>query len=128
MAQKSIYVKFLTNFKSAGYVAWIVEGVRIISMESDKLKESSKLPKNLSGKLILGAVFYAGKWYSVSNKVTNLNIFSSFLSVEDMKSITQGKNCAEKGDYLAWENMEWVLYGKARLEMLDINEPCESAP
>ena len=105
-----------------------MEGVLIISMESDKLKESSKLPKNLSGKLILGAVSYVGKWYSVSNKVTNLNIFSSFLSVEDMKSITQGKNCAKKGDYLVWEEMEWILHGKAKIETMNTNEPCEGRP
>ena len=99
-----------------------------MSMESDKLKESLNLPKNLSGKLILGAVFYTGKWYSVSNKVTNLNIFSSFLSVEDMKSITQGKNCAKKGDYLAWEEMEWIMHGKAKIETMKTNEPCEGRP
>ena len=113
---------------TSGSVTWMVEGVLIMSMESEKLKESSKLPKNLSRKLILGAKSYAGKWYSASNKVTNLNIFSSFLSVAEMKSMTQGKNCAEKGDYLAWENMEWVLHGKARRETVNTNEPCVGAP
>ena len=50
------------------------------------------------------------------------------MSVEEMKSMTQDKNCAVEGDYLAWENMEWILHGKTRIETVDLNEPCEGAP
>ena len=99
-----------------------------MSMQSEKLENLLTLPKNMSGRLILGARPYGGKWNSMSNKVTGLNIFSSRLSVGEMARMTQDENCVKKGDYLAWEDMEWVLYGKARLEMLDINEPCETAP
>ena len=79
-------------------------------------------------KIILGARSYGGKWKSVSNKVTNMNVMSSLMSVEEMENMTRRENCAIKGNYLAWENMEWILHGKARLEQVDINEPCEGAP
>ena len=114
--------------RASGSINWVVEGALAMSMESDKLKDSLKPLNDLSGKLILGAISYGGKWGSLSNKVTNLNIFSSFLSVEDMKSMTEGKICVKKGDYLAWEDMEWTLHGEARLENVDIDEPCEGAP
>ena len=113
---------------TSGSVNWVVEGVLVMSMESEKLKQSLKLPKDLSRKLILGAISWGGQWKSVSNKVTNLNIFSSPLPVEEMKNMTEGENCAKKGNYLAWENMEWILHGKARLETVNINEPCERPP
>ena len=99
-----------------------------MSMKSEKVKDSLKLPKDLTGKLILGATFYGGKWYPKSNKVTNLNIFSSSMSVAEMKSMTQDENCVKDGDYLAWENMEWILHGKASKETVDINESCEGPP
>ena len=45
-----------------------------------------------------------------------------------MKSMTQDENCVKDGDYIAWEDMEWILCGKARLETVDINEPYEGPP
>ena len=113
---------------TSGSINWVVEGVLVMSMKSEKVKDSLKLPKDLTGKLILGATFYGGKWYPKSNKVTNLNIFSSSMSVAEMKSMTQDENCVKDGDYLAWENMEWILHGKASKETVDINESCEGPP
>ena len=46
-----------------------------------------------------------------STKVTELNIFSTGLSVETMKEYTRGgKGCAENGDDLSWEEMQWELH------------------
>ena len=42
--------------------------------------------------------------------------------------MTQDENCVKDGDYIAWEDMEWILCGKARLETVDINEPYEGPP
>ena len=113
---------------ATGSLDWVAEGTSIVSMKSEKLKDTLKIPKRLNGALILGALSYGSKWYSVSGKVTQMNIFSSYLSVEEMKSMTNNDKCAKKGDYLAWEDMEWVLHGKAKLETVDISEPCEGAP
>ena len=88
---------------TSGTFKWVVEGVLISDDVSEELADSFKLSKNTT--LILGAFSYADNWYSVSNKVTNLNIFSSLLSIETMKSMTRPGSCIEKGDFLAWENM-----------------------
>ena len=33
--------------------------------------------------------------------------------------------CFEKGDYLAWEDMEWVLHGQARIGIIDHEVTCK---
>ena len=57
---------------------------------------------------------------SISQKITSLNVFSSALSVEEMKKKTEegSEICDAKGDYLSWEDMEWETYGKVRLQTL----------
>ena len=58
-------------------IDWVVDGNSVLRYENfTKMKH---FPKTLSNKLILGANSYGGKWFAVSGKVTNLNIFSSSL-------------------------------------------------
>ena len=65
--------------------------------------------KDLNTEIVLGSTPYGGFWLAPSHKVTNLNIFSSALSVEEMKSITgEEEGCIGEGDYLAWGDMEWI--------------------
>ena len=61
--------------------------------------------------LVLGTRSIGGVWFAPSHKVTNVNIFSSALSIERMKRMTGGERCVEEGDYLAWADMEWILHG-----------------
>ena len=56
-------------------------------------------------------------------KITNLNVFSSALPMEQIKRITEGEGCVEEGGYLAWKDMEWILHVQARLETVDKEEP-----
>ena len=60
--------------------------------------------------------------------MTNLNIFSSTLSIEEMKSITGGESCLKEGDYLAWEDMEWILHGQASIETVEKENTCQAQP
>ena len=39
-----------------------------------------------------------------------------------------GETCAQYGDYLSWLDMEWVLHGQARIEMVNIVDPCQPEP
>ena len=79
---------------------------------ADELKNSSKLkPKSLKGKLVLGTINRNTLW-SVPMKIGNLNIYSSLLPIEDMKSITNGTRCGEDGDYLGWTQSKWTLEGE----------------
>ena len=104
---------------TSGFITWVVEGVVILNTTSDELSNSTSRPKDLSKKLVLGAKSFGGFWGASNSKVTNVNIFSYPLSVERMKRMTEEGSCVEKGDYLAWEDMEWVLHGRARIETVD---------
>ena len=71
----------------------------------------------------MGARSIGGVWFAPSHKVTNVNLFSSALSIGRMKRMTGGESCVEEGDYLAWADMEWS--GQARKETVDTEEPCK---
>ena len=73
---------------TSGSIHWVVEGTLVLTTISEELKNSKSQPKDLSGRLVLGARVYGGVWRAPSSKVTNLNIFSSALSIEKMKSMT----------------------------------------
>ena len=55
-----------------------------------------------------------------------MNIFSSALSVERMVRITEpgGEECGAPGDYLSWEEAEWILYSAARNYTVDSDVLC----
>lgn len=58
---------------------------------------------------------------------SNLNIFSSALSLEKMVMVTRAgrEECEEPGDYLSWEKAEWTLHSKAKiLELERFEGPC----
>ena len=113
---------------TSGLIHWVVEGTLVMTTISEEVKNSKSRPKDLSKKLVLGARSYGGLWYTLSHKVTNLNIFSTSLPIEKMKSTTGGESCLEEGDYLAWGDMEWILHGQARIETVDAEEPCKGDP
>ena len=113
---------------TSGWLGWVVEGTLVIATSSEEVRGHGKMPTNLTQNLILGAHNYAGKWYAFSNKVTNLNIFSSVMAVDKMKSMTKGGKCVEEGDYLAWRDMEWTLHGEAVVEIVEKEIPCKGDP
>ena len=113
---------------TSGMINWVVEGTLVLTTISEEVKNLTSQPKDLSNKIVLSAKSYGGNWFSASQKVTNMNIFESALSIEKMKSVTGGENCLEEGDYLAWADMEWILHGEARIETIDKEEPCRKEP
>ena len=113
---------------TSGLIQWVVEGTLVLTTISREVKNSKSRPKDLSKKLVIGARSYAGIWKAPSGKVTNLNIFSSPLSIEQMERMTKRGGCVEEGDYLAWGNMEWVLHGQIQIQTVDQQEPCQGHP
>merc|ERR1712218_293213 len=114
---------------TSGFIQWVVEGTLVLTTTSEEVKESKSKPKDLSKKLVLGARSYGGRiWVAPTHKVTNLNIFSSSLTVEEMKTMTGEEGCMKEGDYLAWQDMEWILHGQARIETVDQEELCRGEP
>ena len=59
-------------------------------------------------------------------KFTDINIFSTALSSIFEKMTTAGTdNCGVPGDYLNWEEEEWIVYSKARIIEVDSAKgPC----
>ena len=59
--------------------------------------------------------------------ISQVNIFSSPLSSERMVAITQGgrKECGDPGDYVSWEEEDWKLTSKARIQRVEaLEHPC----
>ena len=114
---------------TSGMIQYVVEGTLALTTISEEVKDSKRRPKDLSNKLVLGARSYGGSVYiTQGQKVTNLNIFSSTLSIEEMKSITGGESCLKEGDYLAWGDMEWILHGQASIETVEKEHTCQAEP
>ena len=94
----------------SGFLQWVVDGTLVENASLELLRNNSaNKPTDLTGKIVLGAFQWAGskEWidYWLSNQVSNLNIFSRFLSVEEMKENTKGDKCSSEGDYLAWTKL-----------------------
>ena len=114
---------------TSGLVHWVVEGTLVLSSKFMEVKNSkNSQPKDLSRNLVLGASSYFGSWFASTERVTNLNIFSSPLTTEKMERMTRGGICIEEGDYLAWGDMEWILHGQAKIETTEKEETCEEKP
>ena len=96
-----------------GRLKWVVDG-RVVEdkiFQGDKEKHYDGM-KEVKGKILLGRTWWPGSgWGSSNNKVSALNIFSSALSLEQMQKMTSEslEDCGKKGDYFAWEDMEWTL-------------------
>ena len=103
----------------SGIIQWVVDGSLVENNTIDALK-GPKVPIDLNGRIILGARKVSKKsWYVLSNKLTNLNIFSCLLLLELMQRRTNGEDiCLEEGDYLAWSEMKWDLQGRATIEKI----------
>ena len=114
-----------------GHLQWVIDGSVVENTTIDVLKEMANImPKNLTGKLLLGAGEGPSGWFAFENKVTGLNIFSSTLSAETMVRLTQksSDHCDEKGSYLDWANMRWNLHGSAEIMTVPAVEHCEEGP
>ena len=95
---------------------------------SEEVRNVKSQPRDLSGRLVLGARSIGGGWFASSHEVTNMNIFSSILSLDRMKNMTKAGSCKEEGDYLAWRDMNWVLHGQARIGEIEKEKPCHLEP
>ena len=110
---------------------WVVDGTLVENATVHQVKDIKSKPTDLTGKIILGATQAFGpKWKSnyKSNQVTNLNIFSTALTIGEMQQNTMGGNCSAEGDYLAWKDMQWSLRGEAIIETVEEKELCMGHP
>ena len=107
---------------NSGNVQWVEDG-NLVENRTIETLMGSRVPDNLTGKIIFGAFQLGTDWMVFSNKVANLNIFSSLLPLAVMQERTKGDDvCLEDGDYLAWSEMTWDLRGKASIEKIGQNK------
>ena len=66
-------------------------------------------------------------WAQYRGKFTNMNIFSSMISLEDMMMRTSGvaDDCTGPGDYLSWADMEWSVSGDVTSGVMIQEELCQ---
>ena len=84
-------------------VRWVVDGHLVEDIMVDSIRNASaNRPTDITGNIVLGAGQgrpwrWGSEWYASSNKVTNLNIFSSLLPIERMVRMTSGggEECGE---------------------------------
>ena len=112
----------LSRDSNASVVKLVVDGELLIEKHLDMKYK----PNNLN--LVLGL----GWGHEYPGRTTNLNIFSSALPVEKMKSLTKpgAEECGLAGNFLSWqeslEQEQWSLHSKARWVDLDggLESPC----
>ena len=88
----------------SGMLRIVVNGVVMVNEEKDYFRNTIKWKsKSLDGRLLLFKS-YMGFWYQHRSVASNLNIFSSMMSVENMASrTTGGDDCDSPGDYIRQE-------------------------
>ena len=115
----------------SGSIKWVIDGNLILDVVSETLKKAENLtPTNLTGKIILGAAKSSAGWKSSRFRITNLNVFSSSLSLEKLENITRHRphQCDEEGDYLKWKDMIWKIFGDIRNKNVSILKLCSREP
>ena len=110
-------------------IVWVVDGTMV---ENKTLQMEGNSARMFPSKILLGVRYnpnqwkFLGLWSSDRFKVTNLNIYSSFLPLKKMQDLTKGgkANCTKDGDFLGWGGTQWNLHGFATNESAPINRVC----
>ena len=86
----------------SGLLRIVVNGVELVNMEKEYFKNSATWkPKSLEGHILQFKAYLSGFWIQHRNTFSNMNIFSSMMSVEDMVTRTAGEEgCDSPGNYL----------------------------
>ena len=90
----------------SGLLRIVVNGVVLVNEEKDYFRNTMQWkPNSLAQKVLIFKSYKPGFWYQHRGIISNLNIFSSMMSVEDMVTRTAGgEDCSSPGDYIRQEN------------------------
>ena len=85
----------------SGLFRIVVNGKEVVNKEKEYFKNTqSWKPKSVAGKVLQFKGYWGGMWFQYRNTFSNMNIFNSMMSVEDMVSRTSGgEDCDGPGDY-----------------------------
>ena len=86
----------------SGLLRIVVNGVEVVNEEKEYFKNTKTLkPGSLEESVLMFKGYEAGYWYQHRTTFSNMNIFSSIMSLKDMVSRTSGgQDCSNPGDYL----------------------------
>jgi hypothetical protein len=97
----------------------MVNGISLFDGKLDiKRKISEDKIKNLEGKLEIGSLQKLLTTERVQSELfcSNLNVYSKILNSTEMIEKTNGANCSDPGDYLAWSQMSWTRSEKVEIQ------------
>ena len=87
---------------NTGHMKVVVNGHVIIDQIIKEFANSGReKPKSLEGRLSLFKNFPTDIWYQSRQRLTNLNVFSYALTIDELISKTDGKNCTTEGKKLS---------------------------
>ena len=111
---------------SDGVVMLMMNQVMMSNMTMLDTKLRDTKPHDLKERLQFGDYMWPD-WRVIQSEssITNVHVYSRVLTFEEMIQFTGDKVCSQNGDYLAWDTMEWKLYGNASLEAT-IDGSCEN--
>ena len=114
----------------SGLLRIVVNGVVLVNEEKDFFKNTTSWkPRSLAGKISLFKSYMSGVWVQCRSTMSNMNIFSSMITVDNMVTRTSdGEDCKSAGDYLrfytgppsltthdnlsfSWKEMIWNMTG-----------------
>ena len=89
----------------SGLLRIVVNGIQVVNEEKEYFKNTNKWkPRSLKGKILQFKGYLSGFWWQFRDTFSNMNIFSSMMSVEDMVTRTSGGDtCDTPGDYLRYK-------------------------
>ena len=105
-----------------GQMLVVINGrIMIDKVIAEFINSANEKPKSLEGRLSLFKNFRSGFWYQSRQRLTNLNVYSSALTLDKLINLTNGEQCAEQGDYLSWKEAQWNVTGNVNQESI-VNE------
>ena len=78
-----------------GFLQWVVDGILVENSTVPQIKDSKNKPTNLRGHIVVGAYQNppTSKWMMLNYQaLTNLNIFSRALTIDEMVENTKENN------------------------------------
>ena len=88
----------------SGLLRIVVNGRLVVNEEKDYFEDTTDWkPTSVAEKILIFKGYLGGFWYQYRGSFSNMNIFSSMMSVEDMVTRTSGGDtCDTPGDYLRY--------------------------
>ena len=92
----------------SGLLRIVLNGVEVVNEEKEYFRGTTAWkPRSVAGKILQFKGYMSGFWYQHRGTFSNLNIFSSMISINDMvERSSGGYRCSSPGDYLRYTRIQ----------------------